>query len=390
MDKHKTWLTTNFLGINNERRYIFSYQYSLFKGYSNDYYAAYIQYEGTDNNGKDYSISYTLTKFKFNSFDSYEKTTKEFWNNYDNRIVSAFIMSEYSTLVVFFLKSGPASYHLRTHSLSDLKQDKEVELYKIANNEGNDNANPGDGIFFKALYLRYQYVAFIFFTDKDNGKSLILIIYYFNADFSFSERIKKYINGYNLDTDITTNEFYKIDYQNLLYISTVSKTKLIIMFFDTRDWYNYLNTRTYKFDMTGYYSNKEFSIDYFNDFLMFTSTVSPNGGSSLSSILMFFSYPNGTDFYINISPYVTDSEYYQSGYNLIDYLLKNIYTIENNIFGYSRIEKVKLTEIPDELLFYRTGNSTAIASGEEINKDNILKQNKDLIKYDRNYTLEWL
>ena len=245
----------------------------MFKGYSNDYYAAYIQYEGTDNNGKDYSISYTLTKFKFNSFDSYEKTTKEFWNNYDNRIVSAFIMSEYSTLVVFFLKSGPASYHLRTHSLSDLKQDKEVELYKIANNEGNDNANPGDGIFFKALYLRYQYVAFIFFTDKDNGKSLILIIYYFNADFSFSERIKKYINGYNLDTDITTNEFYKIDYQNLLYISTVSKTKLIIMFFYTRDWYNYLNTRTYKFDMTGYYFNKEFSIDYFNDFLMFTSTV---------------------------------------------------------------------------------------------------------------------
>ena len=48
---------------------------------------------------------------------------------------------------------------------------------------------------------------------------------------------------------------------------------------------------------------------------------------------------------MNISPYVTDSEYYQSGYNLIDYLLKNIYTIENNIFGYSRIEKVKLSYI---------------------------------------------
>ena len=38
-NNHKTWLTTKFLGINDEHRYIFSYQYSLFKGYSNNYYA---------------------------------------------------------------------------------------------------------------------------------------------------------------------------------------------------------------------------------------------------------------------------------------------------------------------------------------------------------------
>ena len=137
--------------------------------------------------------------------------------------------------------------------------------------------------------------------------------------------VKKFINSYDLSTDITTNEFYKINNETLLYISTISKTTLIIMFFDTRDWYNYLNTRTYKFSMTGYYFNKEFTIDYFKDFLMFTSTVSPNGGSSLSSMLLFFSYPNLTDFYMNISPYVTDSGYYQNGYNLIDYLLQNIY-----------------------------------------------------------------
>ena len=43
-NNHKTWLTTKFLGINDEHRYIFSYQYSLFKGYSNNYYAVYVQY----------------------------------------------------------------------------------------------------------------------------------------------------------------------------------------------------------------------------------------------------------------------------------------------------------------------------------------------------------
>ena len=115
-NNHKTWLTTKFLGINDEHRYIFSYQYSLFKGYSNNYYAVYVQYEGTDNNNKDYSISYTITNFKFSSFGSYEKLTKEFFDNYDNRIVSAFVMTQYSKLVVFFLKSGPACYHLRTQN----------------------------------------------------------------------------------------------------------------------------------------------------------------------------------------------------------------------------------------------------------------------------------
>ena len=75
--------------------------------------------------------------------------------------------------------------------------------------------------------------------------------------------------------------------------------------------------------------------------------------------------------------------------NLIDYLLENIYTIENNIFGYSRIEKVKLIEIPDEIKFYYTGNNIALINGEEINSNNILRQNTDLIKYDRNYTLDF-
>ena len=120
---------------------------------------------------------------------------------------------------------------------------------------------------------------------------------------------------------------------------------------------------------------------------MLTSTVSPSGGNDLSSILLFFSYPNGTDFYMNISPYVTDSDYYVPGNNLISYLLTKS-SIDNNIFGYTLINEVKLILIPDEIIFYKQGSSVALTNGEKIDSNGVLKQNKNLIKYDRNYTLD--
>ena len=74
-NSHKTWTTTDFFKL-DESRYIFSYQFALIEGPSNPsnpsniYYAAYVQYKGTDkikDEDKEYSISYTLSKFKFTS-----------------------------------------------------------------------------------------------------------------------------------------------------------------------------------------------------------------------------------------------------------------------------------------------------------------------------------
>ena len=390
-NNHKTWVTTNFLGINEEHRYIFSYQFSLIEGYSNTYYAAYVQYQGTNDNNEDYSISYTLSRFKFHGMDNYEKIIKEFWDNYDNRIVSAFIMDNYKVLIVFFLRTNPATYKFRIHNLDTLEVSKEIEVKKIAYDDGSDNAFPGEGIFFKGIELRYEYAAIIYYTEKNNGKSLTFKILYIKSDFNFDVRMKKYINSYDFDTSITLNELYKISYNRLLFVSTIGRTKLVIMLFDTYDsniWYDYLNIRTYKFEIKDYYFNKEFAVDFFNDFLMLTSTVSPSGGNDLSSILLFFSYPNGTDFYMNISPYVTDSDYYVPGNNLISYLLTKS-SIDNNIFGYTLINEVKLILIPDEIIFYKQGSSVALTNGEKIDSNGVLKQNKNLIKYDRNYTLDY-
>ena len=384
-NSHKSWLATDFFGINEQHRYIFSYQFSLFGGSSNIYYAAFIQYKGTIN-GKSYSETYTLIKYKFTSSNNSEIIKqKEMSNNYDNRIVSAFIMDFYNCLAVFFLKDNPLTYTMRLHNLDTLECFKDKEFYSL-----NGDINKGEGIFFKAIYLRYEYVAFIFFTEKGNGKSLKLIIFYINQDndYNVDSHLSKNLDWYDLDTSIRFNEFYKINNESLLFVSTINPRTLIIMFFDTYKWYEFLNIRSYKFEMEGYDFKEELSIDFYNNFLMFTSTVSPSSGSgTLSSILLFFSYPNGTDFYLNISPYIMNSEYYSNG-NLINYLLSTN-TIDNNIFGYTLIYAIKLISIPNEIIFYRQGSNIPLTNGEQIGSNHILNQNKDIIKYNQNYTLDY-
>ena len=383
-NSHKTWLTTKFLNIDDEKRYIFSHQFSLVKGDSKTYYIAFIQYKGTYYN-KDYSDSYSLSKFKFNHLNNYEMLTKEFSGNYNNRIVSAIRMEmdDYNYLAVFFLKSNPITYTMRLHNLDNLDIVKDKEFYSI-----NDNAFPGQGIFFKAIYLRYEYVAFIFFTEKDQGNTLKFRIKFINKgnDYSVDTHNKKDINGYELDTSITLNEFYKIDDEKLLYVSNIKSQKLILMFFDTFDWYKFINIRTYKFDIEGFSLDKELRVDYYNSFLILSSSIRKD--NSLSSILLFFSHPNGTDFYMNISPYVMDSGYYITGNNLINELIQTR-SIDNNIFDYEAINEIKLVSIPNEIIFYRDGSNIPLENGGQIGINHKLYQNKNLIKYDQNYTLDY-
>ena len=315
-DQYTVWSTAKFLKFTDESKYFFSHQFSLFQSTNkNIYYAAYVQYRDTNDKDEAYSVSYTLSRFYFTSLTNYEMLTKEFDVNYDNRIVSAFYMDKYNPhqFVIFFVKKGTTSYYMRTHNVDDLEfvEGKEKWIDNLKDNNG-DNGYPGYGIFFKALYLSYEYAAFIYFTCRDDGTSLKFKILYINSDFSWSAKKSKDISSYSFDTSITMNEFYKIDEERLLFVSTIGKTSLVLMFFDTFDWYKHLKIRTYKFALDGYKFNMEFSVGYYNDFLVLTSTIQHSNSDQFFSSLFFFSYPNGTDFYMNISPYVMASEYYNN------------------------------------------------------------------------------
>ena len=389
-DNYRIWLSSKFLGVDDDKRYVFSYQFSLLNyttSNSNIYYAAYVQWKGKTDD-KSYSVSYTLTKFSFTSMDDKTVVIKEFDNNYDNRIVSAFIMTPYNKLIVFFLKDRGSSYpkyKIRVHNLESLDNEGEYDIYEF-----DHFPEKGNGIFFKAIYLRLQYVAAIYFCS-DNGNKVKFRIFDINSVYTISKKPAEYQwNNWALDPALTLNEFYKIDVdgEKFIFVSTKSsQKKLMIFFIDTQNLYEKLTIRRYSFALDGCTLRGDMAVDYFNDFLMFTSTAYETAEDDYYGILLFFSYPNGTDFYMNISPYVKNSAYYQTGNNLISYLISKR-TIDNNIFGYTGIDEVKLISIPDEIIFY-SSSGIRIANDGQIDLGGILNEDKNLIKYNRNYTLDY-
>ena len=375
-DEFQIWLASKFLDVDKEWRYVFSWQFSLM--YYNDsntnvYYAAYVQYEG-DHDGQAYSVSYSLSKFTFNSLTDRNVSYQEFSDNYDNRIVSAFIMPVYNRLMVFFFKESKNAYTLGVHYLDSLDKEGDYEVNKL---EGV-TLSKGNGIFFKAIYLRYQYFAAMFYCN-DGGTSLKFRVYYVENTYATKSKDAKHeFVNWGLNPALTLNEFicYDKDGERFIFVSTQNALKkLIIFFIDTREWYEELSIRIFFYNLEGYCFKMDMDLDYFNNFLMLSSTLSIGSECKdtdpFYGILIFFSYPNGTDFYMNLSPYVRNSDYYQYGYNFINFLISKR-TMENNIFKYTPIDEVKLISIPEEIIFYSSSSlSTRLTNGERIDKNGI-------------------
>ena len=62
--------------------------------------------------------------------------------------------------------------------------------------------------------------------------------------------------------------------------------------------------------------------------------------------------------------------------------------IENNVFGYQKVEKIKLVSIPDEILLYNE-NDELLSSNRRFDVNYKLKQNENLIKENKYYYLEY-
>ena len=87
---------------------------------------------------------------------------------------------------------------------------------------------------------------------------------------------------------------------------------------DFNDDYKKLKMRLFHHQTSGIKFRKEFKGYIYNDFFIFTSTMAADNSEDFYSILLFYGYPNGTDFEIDISPYLMDTGYYQPENNLFD------------------------------------------------------------------------
>ena len=244
-------------------------------------------------------------------------------------------------------------------------------------------------LFLKVFLLKDNLLVFNYYSYKTNLKIKLGKL---NNSFSFEEKLVANINynetNINLNPEVLLNDCIKINEKRIIFISLSSVDSQIfyILLYDFYNDYNNLNIRVYKTIFYKYKINSEFTIDIYNNHLVLSSTVinsnidSPNDTDRFS-IFLIFGYINGTDNIIeDISNYINE-ENSNSLLNIVEILTQNI-IIENNIFGYEIItDKIKLTSIPEEILFYnKTNINIPITNGDFLDKDYDFKQNKSKIK----------
>ena len=79
---------------------------------------------------------------------------------------------------------------------------------------------------------------------------------------------------------------------------------------------------------------KESSVSYYNGYITLAATIGDSEDefpTGIKALLMIFGFGNGTDFEIDISPYLMDTGYYNKANNFFNRLMLNL-TIDNNIF----------------------------------------------------------
>jgi hypothetical protein len=147
---------------------VFSYQYSLHyiqENNKNIYFLVFTRHETdkikVNDKEKDYSMTIIIKKFGIQSFDlsSFDlKQNISFFDNFNNRIVSSFLLEQKNLLVLFYLKSvdnpnqkvfNNAKYAIRFYDY-DLTLKNEV----IISNNYVDQPRSGEGLFFKGLHLK--------------------------------------------------------------------------------------------------------------------------------------------------------------------------------------------------------------------------------------------
>ena len=101
---------------------------------------------------------------------------------------------------------------------------------------------------------------------------------------------------------------------------------------------------------------------------------------------MIFGFPKGKDNIINILPYFYDSELYDPNMNLV-YSLLDDFMIDNNLFGYEKMNKIRLNQIPEEIIFYNESKNIPLSNGDIITENYRLTYNKELIKENKYYEL---
>jgi len=351
-----------------------------------------------DNSGqKEYLITYVsiekkyiLQKVSFSNFDLSLSITNEGSNPYEvifeHRLVCSCVIDNW---IALFYVNYQKKYYINIYDfgLNWLNENNQINI-------DDCTFDSSFGNFFKLYHLKEKTIILIYFKSYSSN-SLKLKIGNVNSDYSFSEKLSKELTEFNFKTNVTLNDFVKVNEERVIFVglSSTSFQKLIILLIDLYNNYNNMIIRSYESNLNNLYQvDQELSADVYNNLLVFSATVVSPGSTSQFSILMMFGYANGTDVTINISEYFMD-DYINSNKNFVTELTTvSSIVIENNIFGLEVKEQLKLISIPEEILFYNKnedGTETLLNNNDTLNKDYTFKQNLSKNKTNGYYSLEY-
>ena len=314
--------------------------------YNNFHYGTILKLNTNDSNyyiisfiGRDtnYDPFLYIKKLLFTELDitTYSPIIKE--NNltiYNTKISSCF-ESEGNYIICFYL------YHKDNYAITALDYDLNIlatdYIYSIYYS---------DTTFYKCVHFTNYIGAFLYY-DIDRNISIQFKKYY-NSEFISPFNDIKIKNNDNYLNQTKYCDFIKINDKKICFAVTTSDKKelnlfIISNYIDGKIKIRHYNIKIYNLYL--YLIKDELNLSVYNEFIALACTLSKD---YLYGSLIIFSYPNSTDFNIDITDNLT------SFTNPIIKLYEKC-NIENNIFGYFFVG-IKIIDFTDGLTLIDNGD----------------------------------
>ena len=323
--------------------------------------------------------------FSSTNIESNSPTLKSYSVSSRGRVVSCFITGS-NYIICLFLHISKAVwqyYHIGIYD-TNLNKKKEIvtDYYSVDYTLGKEF-----NYFSKCIHLEENIGAFIFF--KASGTVIHSVDTYPTIIFREVESatsLNEYLYEISLDKKtfnqgILLNDFIKISTTKLCFISASSSKDdlyiVLINIFNT----NKIVLRYYTLNIFTKYTFKILSdmrLNLYNNYISFgfsfcrQESCDDNSDSHYAG-LMIFSYPNGTDYSLNITKYIFDN----NDSNNLSIDLKNHVRIDNNVFGliYSKIIIKEIENCNNIGLISSINTDTNININYEMGKNEKIKLN---------------
>ena len=329
--------------------------------------------------------------------DGYNIIKSEIKNKiFGSRTVSAYT-TDSNLIILFYFNNKAFFISIYDNNLNE-KNNTIIES-NIANPNGNI------GIFFKCFYLKNNLGVFIYFKGQNDYAPQVKIEEIENDFIKEKMNISLLSIEFRFNVEPMLSDSIKINNNRFSFItSSYDKSQLFILLFDLYNNDNNIKIRLYKIyllDLYNFHLFREVKSILYNNYLTISLSVcyslqcrntTSDDNNNYFSMLIIFSYINGTDTFIDLYPYLQENKNENGNDdNIIEKLLENA-KIDNNIFGYEILKQIKLIKVPPELELYNIANGLKIYVSENdnlvYNHEIIQKQNMEKKRNDT-YFIEY-